>query len=121
MDGRPGRRLHHTGTLSPPSASNPLLDELQIVAAADGDRADNRRLADALVADLESDGFDVGRVDVPAPGEHPAERVMRTLLFLLQTFGVVALVASGALVATLITAQLKKQSREIGAMKAVGA
>ena len=99
----------------------PVLDELRIVAVGDGDRTDNRRLADTLVADLEADGVAVRRVDVPIPGEHPAKSVMITLLFLLQTFGVIALATSGALVATLITAQLKQQTREIGVMKAVGA
>lgn len=99
----------------------PVLDELRIVAVGDGDRDSNRRLTDTLVSDLEAEGIAVTRVEVPVPGEHPAQRVMRTMLFLLQTFGIIALVTSGALVATLITAQLKQQSREIGVMKAVGA
>lgn len=99
----------------------PVMDELRVVGVGAGDRADNRRLAKDLRSDLEADGFDVRRVDVPVPGEHPAQRVMMTMLFLLQTFGVLALITSGALVATLITAQLKQQAREIGVMKAVGA
>jgi putative ABC transport system permease protein len=99
----------------------PVMDELRIVVVGAGDRTDNRRLAEDLRSDLEADGFDVRRVDVPIPGEHPAQRVMMTMLFLLQTFGVLALITSGALVATLITAQLKQQAREIGVMKAVGA
>ena len=37
----------------------PTMDQLQIVTADDGDRADNRRIADTLVADLESD--EIGR------------------------------------------------------------
>ncbi len=99
----------------------PVLDQLQILAVDDGDRAANRRLADALVADLEADGIEVLRTDVPIPGEHPSQSAMRTMLFLLQAFGVLALITSGALVATLITAQLKHQGREIGVMKAIGA
>lgn len=99
----------------------PVLNELRIVTAGDGDRAANRRVAEALVTDLSADGVVVTRVEVPVPGEHPAQGVMGTLLFLLETFGILALVTSGALVATLITAQLSQQSREIGVMKAVGA
>jgi len=98
----------------------PTMDQLQIVTVYEGDRAANRRLADTLVADLESDGFEVLRVDVPIPGVHPAQRVMKTMLFLLQIFGLIALITGGALVATLITAQLKQQSCEIGVMKALG-
>ncbi|MCL1692946.1 MAG: FtsX-like permease family protein [Actinomycetia bacterium] len=99
----------------------PTLDELQVVTVGDGSRTDNRRFAETLAADVESGGFEVLRVDVPVPVVHPAQDVMKTMLFLLQVFGVIALVTGGALVATLITAQLKQQSREIGVMKAVGA
>ncbi len=105
----------------PALGATPVLNELRVVNVNDGDRADNRLIANQLATDLESDGFDVLRIDVPVPGEHPAQGVMRTFLFLLQAFGVLALVTSGALVATLITAQLRQQSREIGVMKAVGA
>ena len=97
------------------------LNQLLVVAADEGDRGENRQLAENLRAGLEAQGLLVDRVDVPTPGEHPAQGAMTTFLFLLLVFGVVALVASGALVATLITAQLKQQSREIGLMKAIGA
>ncbi|GMQ93698.1 MAG: FtsX-like permease family protein [Acidimicrobiia bacterium] len=113
------------GYITPAGLSNlgiaPVLNELRVVAEGDGDRERNRLIAETLAADLEAGGTEVTRIDVPVPGEHPAQRVMRTMLFLLQTFGVLALITSGALVATLITAQLKQQSREIGMMKAVGA
>ncbi|MDP6666184.1 MAG: FtsX-like permease family protein [Dehalococcoidia bacterium] len=100
---------------------DPVLDELRIVTAGENDRAGNRRIAAALRAELLAEEIVVSRVDVPVPGEHPAQSVMKTLLFLLQTFGALTLVASGALVATLITAQMKQQAREIGVMKAIGA
>lgn len=99
----------------------PVLDELHVVIDGDGDRADNRRLVEELRSDLEEEGVAVRRVEVPVPKEHPSQPALRTFLFLLQAFGAVALVASGALVATLITAQMKEQSREIGVMKALGA
>ncbi|MCP4222923.1 MAG: FtsX-like permease family protein, partial [Actinomycetia bacterium] len=104
-----------------PLGIEPVLDQLQVVAVGEPDRAANRELVDALVDDLRADGLEINRVDVSTPGEHPARGVMRTLLFLLQAFGVLALITSGGLVATLITAQLNQQSREIGVMKAVGA
>ncbi|MDX2467427.1 MAG: FtsX-like permease family protein, partial [Acidimicrobiia bacterium] len=99
----------------------PVLNELRVIVAGEGDRAAIGRIADSLVADLEVQGAEVLRVDVPAPGEHPAQGVMRTMLFLLQAFGGIALISSGALVATLITTQLRQQSHEIGVMKAIGA
>ncbi len=99
----------------------PVLNELHVVFEGPTDRAGNRQMANALGSDLESDGIEVGPVEVPVPGEHPSQAATTTMLFLLQSFGVVALVASGTLVAILITAQLKQQSREIGVMKAVGA
>jgi len=101
--------------------SGSSLNELHVVFEGDNTRADNRRLAEALARDIEADGAAVGRVDVPVPNEHPSQAALTTFLFLLQAFGVVALLASGALVATLVTAQLKQQSREIGVMKAIGA
>ncbi len=104
-----------------PLGLEPSMDELRVVAAIEGDRADYRRFAEALRTDLQADGINVGRVVVPVPGEHPAQRVMTTMLFLFQTFGLLALLASGALVATLITAQMKQQAREIGVMKSIGA
>ncbi len=97
------------------------LDELHVVIDGGEDRAGNRLVADKLRADLEADGFAVSRVEVPVPNKHPSQPALMTFLFLLQAFGVVALVASSGLVATLITAQLKQQSREIGVMKAIGA
>ncbi len=100
---------------------DPAMDELQVVFAGDGDRAANRQMADSLAAELGADGVDVGRVEVPIPGVAPAADVTETLGFLLQAFGVLALLTSGALVAILVASQIKRQSREIGLMKTAGA
>lgn len=97
------------------------LTELQIITDGDLNRAEIRAVTDSLVKDLEAEGFEVTRVVVPEPGEHPAAGIMTTMLFLLQAFGLLALLASAALVATLISAQMKQQRREIGTMKALGA
>lgn len=99
----------------------PTFDELQVVFAGDGDRAANRRAADALADDLRAAGVDVGRVEVPTPGLHPAADVTQTLGYLLQAFGVLALITSAALVTILVAALLEKQSLEIGLMKTAGA
>ncbi|MCP3935530.1 MAG: hypothetical protein GY708_09190 [Actinomycetia bacterium] len=100
---------------------DPVLDELWLEFTNPGDRASNWLTADTLAADLTAAGIDVGGVEVPVPGEHPAANVMETMGFLLQAFGVLALLTSGALVATLVVAELKKQTRQIALMKTIGA
>lgn len=70
---------------------------------------------------VEAGGYQVSLVSIPTPGEHPHTDQMNSLLFLLQTFGVLTLVLSGILVANIISAMLAQQIRQIGAMKAVGA
>lgn len=84
-------------------------------------RADNLVLATTVAARLEGEGATVTDTTAPVPGEHPASAVMNTLLFLLQGFGVVTLVASTALVATLVATQMNQQRREIALMKTTGA
>lgn len=97
----------------------PVFDELLISAPEGQTRQQNAELADVLVTEFGRTG-NVLTAEVPIPGEHPAAAVMTTMLFLLQAFGVLSLLTGGALVATMITAQLKQQSRELGAMKALG-
>ncbi len=55
------------------------------------------------------------------PGEHPHNDQMMTLLFLLEAFGILALVLSGILVATMMAGLMGQQLRQIGVMKTVGA
>jgi putative ABC transport system permease protein len=100
----------------------PVFDELRVVVSENAiDRAAVRLTAEALRDWLEAEGYTVNRVEVPAPGEHPHNGQMMTLLFLLESFGVLALVLSGVLVATLINALMGQQVRQIGVMKAFGA
>lgn len=70
---------------------------------------------------LEKEGFKVTRIDIPRPGKHPHYDQMATLLFLMEIFGLLALVLSGILVANMISASLEQQTRQIGIMKAIGA
>ena len=70
---------------------------------------------------LEKDGIKVTRIEIPNPGKHPHYTQMAALLYLMEVFGLLALVLSGVLVANMITAILEQQTRQIGIMKAVGA
>jgi len=74
-----------------------------------------------LKAFLEKDSFSVSRIDIPTPGKHPHFSQMAALLFLMEIFGLLALVLSGVLVSNMITAILEQQTRQIGIMKAIGA
>lgn len=80
-----------------------------------------RELAYDVKRELQAAGTPVVRVQALEPGVHPHTTQMRTVLFLLESFGVVALVLSSVLVAALVSSTLARQVREIGAMKAVGA
>lgn len=84
------------------------------------DEATIRRAAYGLKTYFESEGYLVSKIYVPPPGEHPHNDQMQALLFLLEAFGVLALILSGVLVATMIGALLSQQVRQIGVMKAIG-
>lgn len=101
---------------------DPKPTELRIVV--DGDRLDRAHIdtVAGTVADrLRSRGVRVTQVIARKPGVHPHQTQMDSLLWLQQSFGLLALVLSALLVATLMTALLAGQVRQIGAMKAVGA
>jgi putative ABC transport system permease protein len=77
--------------------------------------------ATALGEDLQRQGVPVSEVRVPPPRQHPHQRQMTTILFLLLAFSAMALVLSGVLVANNLAALLARQVREIGVMKTLGA
>ena len=77
--------------------------------------------AEGLAQALRTQGVDVSEVRVPPPGQHPHQRQMTTILVLLLSFSVMALILSGVLVANTLTALLARQMREIGVMKTLGA
>lgn len=100
----------------------PYLDELRIVVDRDAlDKNHIRSVTQRLQNWLARNGYPVSRLEVPEPGKHPHASQMATLLFLLEAFGLLALVLSGVLVANMISALLARQIRQIGVMKAVGA
>ncbi len=80
----------------------------------------NREIAQQVRAVVEDSGYTVSALVVPTPGRHPHTDQMDSLLFLIQAFGWLALLLSGVLVATIVSALIKQQTRQIGAMKAIG-
>ncbi len=102
--------------------SPPYLDELKISVAENAfDKEYIRSTTYQIKAWVEQRGGQVYRVEIPEPGKHPHATQMAALLFLLESFGVLALILSGVLVANMISALLAQQIRQIGMMKAVGA
>jgi putative ABC transport system permease protein len=80
-------------------------------------RKEAGRIADVL----RSEGLTVSRMEVPEPGKHPHAPQMSTLLFLLQAFGILALILSSVLAANMISAMMAREIRQIGVMKTLGA
>ncbi|MGZ3183485.1 MAG: FtsX-like permease family protein [Telluria sp.] len=78
-------------------------------------------LGRALAHELTARGIDVHEVRVPPPHQHPHQRQMTTVLYLLMAFSLLALVLSGVLLANVLAAILARQVREIGVMKVLGA
>ncbi len=100
----------------------PNFDELRILVSGDAlRRAAYHRCCLSASKTLCSSGHIVSDVSIPKPGEHPHADQMDSLLFLFESFGILALILSGILVANIITALLAQQIRQIGVMKALGA
>ncbi|HEX3051089.1 MAG TPA: FtsX-like permease family protein [Aggregatilineaceae bacterium] len=100
----------------------PFYDELRIVVSENATNADTIRTTAFELRDwMQTQGYTVTQINVPPPGEHPHHGQMQSLLFMLEAFGVLALILSGVLVATMISAVMAQQLRQIGVMKAVGA
>ena len=97
-------------------------NQLQIlVAEGRYDKAHITRVAQAAADKLTRDGLVVAWTEVPEPGKHFVEDFLPTILLILTTLGVLALILSGFLVINVITALLTQQTRQIGVMKAIGA
>ncbi len=100
----------------------PSFNELRVVMAHNADdQAANQHTADSVRDWLTANDYSVNRLKVPIPGEHPHNSQMMTLLFILETFGILALLLSGLLVATMISSLMEQQLRQIGVMKTIGA
>lgn len=96
--------------------------QLRLTVAENGGDREYIRTVAARVEDwLQSQGYGVTATQVPVPGKHPHGDQMQTLLFLFESFGILALILSGVLVANLIASLVSRQIRQIGLMKAIGA
>jgi len=80
-----------------------------------------RSVIKSITSQMEKEGHRIKRIDIPEPGHHPHQSQLRALLFLLQAFGSLSLILSTVLVATLMSATMARQVRQIGVMKAIGA
>ena len=97
-------------------------NQLQIVVREGrADEAHIRAVAAEVERLIERSGREVLNTDVPTPLQHPAEVVLPTLLAILTTLGVFALLISTFLIINTISAILTQQTRQIGIMKAIGA
>jgi len=99
----------------------PVLGELRVRLRDIHDTKGAEVSALALAERLERRGFPAREIRVPPLDQHPHQRQMTTILFLLLTFSLLSLLLSAIVVATSLAALLARQVREIGVMKTVGA
>lgn len=92
-----------------------------IVSEGSLDRSRIHDVANRLSAALQHKGYAVKRIEVPIPGKYLQTNKINSLLSTLISFGLLCLVLSGFMTATLISALLSQQIRQIGVMKAIGA
>jgi len=84
-------------------------------------QAEAEAAASTLARWLTDHGHPVGHVRVPTLRRHPHDAQMRTVQLALLVFSGLLLLLSSILIATLLSALLARQTREIGVMKAIGA
>ncbi len=89
------------------------------------DQPDNISAIEATVEQLTgwltTQGYSVDEIRIPPPLVHPHQSQMNTVMMVLLTFSLLALVLSAILTATMIGGLLAQQTRQIGMMKAIGA
>jgi len=97
-------------------------NELSFVVAENRlDENHIRQVADQIADKLEKSGRAVYATLVATPGEHPMQKPVSAMLFILGTLGGLSLLGSGFLVANMISALMAQQIKQIGLMKAIGA
>lgn len=79
------------------------------------------QVAQEAAEKFESAGHVVFWTEVPEPGTHFVQQFMPTILLILTSLGLLALVLSSFLVINVITALVTQQIKQIGIMKSVGA
>ena len=106
----------------------PALNQLAITVAdqpglevQSRDRYTIIRTALSIVDRLEAKpGITIEQVAVPTPYEHPHQAISYTLLSTLTAFGLLSLLLSSILIATMFNGLLTQQIPQIGMMKAIG-
>jgi putative ABC transport system permease protein len=97
-------------------------NELQILVAEDRlNKAHITQVAEEVRDKIEKAGAYVSWTEVPEPGKHLVEEFLPTIILLLSTLGLLALVLSAFLVINVITAVMTQQQKQIGIMKSIGA
>lgn len=93
---------------------------VELRVSVDGDRKAAEEVADKVTQWLIANNYEPMRVEIP-PRRHPHADHMTTILLLLSVFSALALLLSGTLAASVTSAFLSKQTRQIGIMKTIGA
>lgn len=97
-------------------------DEMRIVSYENRfDRQKIRDLSDKMAEVLENNGYKIIKIDVPVPGRHPHANQLDSILFLLQSFTIITLLAGCLIIINLLNFILSGQSKQIAIMKATGA
>jgi putative ABC transport system permease protein len=116
------------GYLTPAAAARlgytPIADQLKIIVGGPHGRELDQSTVDRTAGDvaawLTAAGHPVHQVAAP-PYRHPHQNQTNTITALFLAFALAALALAGVLMATTLGAMLAAQTRQIGAMKAVGA
>jgi putative ABC transport system permease protein len=107
----------------------PALDQLVIIVADGPGREVPSRDRDAIVRTSlrlvdrlkATPGITIEQVAVPTPYEHPHQAISSAVLSALSAFGLLSLILSSILIATMFNGLLTQQIPQIGMMKAIGA
>ncbi len=107
----------------------PALDQLVITVAdqpgLDVPSRDRDTIVNAALSLVDrlkaTPGIAIQQVAVPTPYEHPHQGISYTVLSALSVFGLLSLILSSILIATMFNGLLAQQIPQIGMMKAIGA
>ena len=96
------------------------LDQLLVKIKNRGDMSDATSFANDLRDWLKANGENPLRADV-VPDEHPHAGLMATMLRVLQAFAAIAFTCSAALALYMVALWMKREVRQVGIMKTIGA
>jgi putative ABC transport system permease protein len=99
---------------------NPVLDQLLVKMVRRGTFAETLAFGNALNASLQKRGIAAQRVEV-LPAIHPHDLLMNAMLRVLGVLSVLALLCSAALAGYMVAAWMRREIRQVGIMKTLGA